>query len=390
MNYNSNTSKLKDDLIKELNECKRRVSELEKIEVERKKIEKELKESEERFRKMFEISPDLLALVDKDGVFIEANPAMRRSLGKNPVGKSIFEVLPKEVAEKRMKRIKGVIENNEVVTFEDSRDGREFVNTLLPIILKGKRYCMVIAREITEIRKMNKLLNTINEINSLIVYEKDSKRLFEKASKLLANLRDCYSVWIGLRENDDVFQIACYGELKPHLEKMAIKDLACFSEAINERRAIIRKKEERVKTCPFYDPFKNHSCLILPMNVDNETLGFLVIYSTYILPASDEIGLLQTLANDLAFANRAIELDEAKRKAYRQIEKNIEEFAILVDQIRNPLSIISGTAELEVKDEEVRRILLEGVGRINEVVKRLDKGWLDSEEVRRFLRKYLT
>jgi PAS domain S-box-containing protein len=387
MNYNS---KSKGDLIKELDECKKRISELEKIDAERKKIEEELKESEERFRKMFGISPDLLALIDKNGVFIEANPAMRKSLGKNPIGKSIFEVLPKEIAESRMEKIKGVIENNEVIIFEDSLDAREFINTLLPITLERKRYCMVIAREITEMKRMNRFLRTINEINSLIVYEKNSKKLFEKASKLLAGLRAHYSVWIGLRENGKVSQIAHYDELKPHLERLAIKDLTCFKEAINERKAVIRKKEERIKTCPFYDSLKNHSCLIFPMIVDNETLGFLTIHSTYTLPNADEIDFLQTLANDLAFANKAIELDEAKRKAYRQIGKNIEEFAILVDQIRNPLSIISGTAELNVKDEKIKKILLEGVERINRVVGRLDEGWLESEEVRKFLKKYLT
>jgi len=39
------------------------------------------------------------------------------------------------------------------------------------------------------------------------------------------------------------------------------------------------------------------------------------------LPTDKEIEILQTLANNLAFAVKAIDLNELKRKAYEQIKK---------------------------------------------------------------------
>lgn len=71
-----------------------------------------------------------------------------------------------------------------------------------------------------------------------------------------------------------------------------------------------------------------------------------------------------------------------------QIEKNIEQFAILVDHIRNPLTAIAGLVEQKA-DEELRKKVLEQVKRIQDVVRRLDQGWLESETIRNFLKRYM-
>jgi PAS domain S-box-containing protein len=81
-----------------------------------------------------------------------------------------------------------------------------------------------------------------------------------------------------------------------------------------------------------------------------------------------------------------IKLEKARLEAFRQIEKNIENYAILVDHIRNPLAAILGLAEMEIKDDELRKKFETLVYRIEEIVEKLDKGWLESETVRKFLR----
>ena len=71
--------------------------------------------------------------------------------------------------------------------------------------------------------------------------------------------------------------------------------------------------------------------------------------------------------------------------AFEQIERNIEQFAILVDQIRNPLAAISLLVELET-DGETREKILAQVQRIDKLISKLDKGWLESERISRYLR----
>ncbi|MDD1653957.1 MAG: HAMP domain-containing protein [Methanomicrobiales archaeon] len=78
--------------------------------------------------------------------------------------------------------------------------------------------------------------------------------------------------------------------------------------------------------------------------------------------------------------------EEQKRKAFEQIEKNIEQFAILGDHIRNPLTVIVGLSDL-IQDSTAKKIL-EQAKIIDGIITRLDQGWIESEKVREFLKKY--
>ncbi|RLI75324.1 hypothetical protein DRP05_14980 [Archaeoglobales archaeon] len=57
---------------------------------------RKIRENEEKFRKIFENSPNIVAIVNKDGIFVEANPSAIKSLGLSPIGKSFLEVLPSD------------------------------------------------------------------------------------------------------------------------------------------------------------------------------------------------------------------------------------------------------------------------------------------------------
>ncbi len=77
--------------------------------------------------------------------------------------------------------------------------------------------------------------------------------------------------------------------------------------------------------------------------------------------------------------------ERIRMQAFIQIDRNIEQFAILADNIRNPLQVIVGYSALS--DDEITTEIVEQVYRINEIIKQLDQGWIDSENVRRFLRR---
>jgi PAS domain S-box-containing protein len=78
------------------------------------------------------------------------------------------------------------------------------------------------------------------------------------------------------------------------------------------------------------------------------------------------------------------ERQKKEAKAFRQIEKNMEQFAILNDRIRNPLQVILGLAALY--DEEVGGRIAAEVRKIDALVNSLDRGWLQSEKIRAVLR----
>jgi PAS domain S-box-containing protein len=79
-------------------------------------------------------------------------------------------------------------------------------------------------------------------------------------------------------------------------------------------------------------------------------------------------------------------IEVQKREAYEQIEKNIEQFAILGDHIRNPLAVIVGLADLSEGTDSEK--ILEQARLIDGIIDQLDRGWIESEKVREFLRRY--
>jgi PAS domain S-box-containing protein len=79
-------------------------------------------------------------------------------------------------------------------------------------------------------------------------------------------------------------------------------------------------------------------------------------------------------------------IEAQKREAYEQIEKNIEQFAILGDHIRNPLAVVVGLASLT--EGTTSEKILEQAKIIDGIIDQLDRGWIESEKVREFLRRY--
>jgi PAS domain S-box-containing protein len=80
------------------------------------------------------------------------------------------------------------------------------------------------------------------------------------------------------------------------------------------------------------------------------------------------------------------QMEIAKRKALEQIEKNIEQFAILGDHIRNPLAVIVGLSSMAPGDI-TEKIILQA-REIDRIVTQLDMGWIESEKVRDFIKRY--
>ncbi len=80
-----------------------------------------------------------------------------------------------------------------------------------------------------------------------------------------------------------------------------------------------------------------------------------------------------------------VRMEALKQQAYDRINKNIEQFAILGDHVRQPLQVILGVSEL-IDDDRTGKII-DQVGRINDIIKQLDQGWVESRKVREFLQR---
>ncbi|MBN1433060.1 MAG: response regulator [Methanomicrobiaceae archaeon] len=75
-----------------------------------------------------------------------------------------------------------------------------------------------------------------------------------------------------------------------------------------------------------------------------------------------------------------------EKETLLQIERNLEQLAILNDEIRNPLQVISGYTQMD--NCEHSELILRQVKAIDSLVNLIDQRWLESEKIRDFLSKH--
>ncbi len=97
-----------------------------------------------------------------------------------------------------------------------------------------------------------------------------------------------------------------------------------------------------------------------------------------------EVARIVTVSRDITAQK---EVEDLKLKAYTQIERNMEQFALLADHIRNPLQAIMGRAEL-LDDPGTTEQIRQQVQRINGIIDQLDERWAESRKLSMFWRKY--
>lgn len=91
----------------------------------------------------------------------------------------------------------------------------------------------------------------------------------------------------------------------------------------------------------------------------------------------------------MAFIIDLTEREEARKReasALERIEKNIHQLASLNDQIRNPLTVINGLCEMDepAHYEQIQEHIL----KIDQIIREVDRGWLESVKIREYLKKH--
>jgi PAS domain S-box-containing protein len=357
---------------------------------ERKKLENELRESEEKFRKLAENSIVGVYII-QDGVIKYANPKFAEIIGygvEEIIGKDpTCFVHPDDVElvrDKIKRRILGeetyahytfraLAKNGEVKLIQVFGSSAE---------IGGKPAVIGVLIDITEIMKLNRLLATINEVNKILIREKNAERLLKEVCNLFSSSEEISGLWIGLLEGSNLKPVAFSEKI---LAETLERGCIALQKSI-ERKESMLQDVTRCSNCSISEHLSHKFCAVFPMTHENKVYGSLVLCFDF-KPIDNEIRLLQTLASDLALAIHSINLENQKRIAYEQIEKNIEHIATLVDELRNPLAIISGFTELYLEGDKSMRIL-EQIDRIEKLLDKLDEGWIVTEKVREFLRNY--
>ncbi len=140
----------------------------------RKETEKQLKESEANARAIMESTNDIFILLDKDGIVVDCNEAHAKRLDttrEELLGKNVFDLLPKDIAERRKKLVDQVISTGKTVTSEDFRAGYWNESTFHPVFIENEitDRVAIFSRNITDRKKAEEeLQKTKRELATLM------------------------------------------------------------------------------------------------------------------------------------------------------------------------------------------------------------------------------
>ncbi len=98
---------------------------------------------------------------------------------------------------------------------------------------------------------------------------------------------------------------------------------------------------------------------------------------------NDQVDQLQAVITDITDRR---ENEHVLQESYTRIEHNLQQFAILNDQIRNPLAVITMLTDMD--PTATSRKIMKQVSEIDRIINLLDQGFLESEKIRSFLQKH--
>lgn len=126
----------------------------ESMQASQNQIREALLESEAKNLALLNAIPDLMFHMDRDGRYIDVKADQESDFAIPPsemLGKTVFDVLPKAVAEKRIEQIELALATGEVQTFEYELTHHEQQHTYeARVAISGENKVLVIVRDITE------------------------------------------------------------------------------------------------------------------------------------------------------------------------------------------------------------------------------------------------
>lgn len=206
-----------------------------------------------------------------------------------------------------------------------------------------------IALERSRINKLllrtNKILNTVRNINQLIVRERDQHELIKQACKILTSEMSYPRAWIILLDNKRQLVASAqsgWGEkfkwMLRILKKGVIPD--CGLNALKSDDVVTRKNSPLCRNCPFKELHLIYDNLTIPLSLHDKTYGLLSVVLPERVPVEQsELDLFRELAGDIAFGLHDLELESKRRHLETELHESETRFKTLSESAAEAIAI---------------------------------------------------
>ena len=321
---------------------------------EYRKMIEALKKEREKYRMLFEKSPEAIVIVGLDGEILDCNKAALNFSGlskKDIIGKNFMEmgILSEEDLPNLIEQSHKAIKGEKIGMIELKTQIRDKTKWLevFPSVLKrdGKPYAFqTIVRDITDkkeaeerVKKSNRMFKVLYRCNEALVYAKNEKELLDEICKIVVEDGGYLLAWVGYtKKGKKVYAVAAAGEHVDYVKKVKITwndsktGRGPTGIAIKtEKPSVARDIEHEIYYTPWKKEAMEHgfkSSISLPLIANGKTIGALNIYSAE-KDAFDteEVNLLSQLADDLAYGIFALRNKAERKRAEKELveERNL-------------------------------------------------------------------
>ncbi len=349
--------------------------------------------SERRYRQLFDLTPEGIAVVDGELRFLEVNSCLCALLGYERdelIGRFMSQVLPHS----EMDCLQNCLEssgregNSPLECRFRNRAGIPFAAEVTAVLVdQGQR--IVIIRDVTErkqvetrVQRLTQFYAALSQCNQAILHAHSMDELFPQLCQDAVEFGGMHLAWVGELDSATrcVRPVAMYGEGTAYVEGIEVSvdpELASgnglVERAFRTRQPVWCQNFMEDPGSLFWRersrPFGWGSCAVLPLWRAGQVAGFFVLYSRQTEIFDEAVrSLLLEMSQDISFAWDNFDLQVDRARVYRALENREAHLRTILETQPECIALLSPEgAILEINAVGLAMLELdrveEGIGR---------------------------
>ena len=305
---------------------------------ERKLAEEALRESEARNRALLKAIPDLIFVVDQDGIFVDYELDAATDLFLPPeqfIGRSIVDVMPQPIGEEALSYIRQALQTGSLQHYEyqlihgHATHARDYEARMTR---SGDSQVLILVRNITERKWTEELLRIQRDLALSISAPHDLKMVLDQVLQAIFEITDLDCGWVYLPDEQDTYRLVTQSGLNGEF----VQQIARLDSNSPLEQLLVEQK-------PYYGSgetfFPQGLCkqvtfqglAIIPVQYESRTVAVLVLVSQHEVHITErEQHVLEIISAQIGGVIAQIRAEQAlteSEKRYRTISELTSDFA---------------------------------------------------------------